>query len=74
MTLRRTYEAIAPLLFGYFAQHLFGVGKASGLHKTFLVMLASMFIGALVAALSLRTYPKDVATAEAYARRTLRQR
>jgi MFS family permease len=70
MTFRLVGEAIAPLLFGYFSGQVFG-GGVRGLQDTFLVMLIPLFAGGLIALIALRTYPRDVATADAYSRRTL---
>jgi len=64
--LRKAGEAISPLAFGYFAQHVFaGPGGGSGLQMTMLVMTAALFAGGAVALVALRTSPRDVATAEA---------
>lgn len=69
--LRWIAEASAPLVFGYVSEQVFGGGGA-GLQKAFLVMLVPLFVSGLVGFVALRTYPRDVATAEAYARRTRR--
>ncbi|MFE3639082.1 MFS transporter [Streptomyces sp. NPDC059168] len=55
-------ELAAPLLFGYASAHLF---SAHGLRWTFLLFLAPLTAAGLVGLLALRTYPRDVATAEA---------
>lgn len=82
--LRSLGDAGAPLLFGYVSQYVFGgPGSASaggsaagrtasgtGLADTFLVMLMPLLIAALLALFSLRTYPRDVATATASVRAT----
>ncbi len=68
--LRKAGEAVAPLLFGYLVTHVFGDG-ASGLGTTFEVMMIPMFVSGFIALVALRTYPRDVATAEAYADRTM---
>lgn len=82
--LRSLGDAGAPLLFGYVSQYVFGgPGSASaggsaaggtasgtGLADTFLVMLIPLLIAALLALFSLRTYPRDVATAAASVRAT----
>lgn len=70
MTFRLIGEGISPLLFGYLAGQVFGGGK-TGLEDTFLIMLIPLFAGGLIALMALRTYPRDVATAEAYSRRTI---
>ena len=67
--LRWAAEALAPLVFGYVSEQVFG-GGTSGLQKTFLVMLVPLFVSGLVGFVALRTYPRDVATAEAFTRRT----
>ncbi len=69
MMFRLFGEGIAPLLFGYFAGQVFG-GGAAGLKDTFLLMLIPLFGGGLLGLIAFRTYPRDVATADAYTRRT----
>ncbi len=71
MVLRFSAEAIAPLLFGFLAGRVFGGGTA-GIHDTFLVMLIPLLAGGLVGLIAIRTYPRDVATADAYAEKTMR--
>ncbi len=71
--LRRFSEAVAPLLFGYIAGPVFG-GGAAGIRQTFLVMLVPLFIGGAIGFIGFLTYPRDVATAMEYARRTERPR
>ncbi len=68
--LRQIAEALGPVLFGYLAEHVFGGGPV-GLQRTFLVMLVPLFVSGGIAFLAFRTYPRDVATAYAYAQRTL---
>jgi predicted MFS family arabinose efflux permease len=69
-TLLRTLAmALAPLLFGSVSDHVFGGGR-SGLQWTFVVMLAPLAASAYLLFHGLRTYPRDVATAAASARRT----
>jgi len=68
--LRLLAEALAPVLFGYTAEYVFG-GGATGLDHTFLLMLTPLFISGAIAFIAFRTYPRDVATADAYTRRTL---
>jgi predicted MFS family arabinose efflux permease len=70
--LRLVAEALAPLLFGYTAEHLFGGGPL-GLDRTFLVMLIPLFVSGAIGFIAFETYPRDVATAEAYTRRTEEQ-
>jgi Na+/melibiose symporter-like transporter len=67
--LRGVFEAAAPTLFGVLSSHVFG-GGTRGLQWTFLVMLVTLVLGAVVAVLALRTYRRDVATAAASAERT----
>lgn len=62
-------EAVAPLVFGYVAQHVFGGGPASMDH-TFLVMVLPLLGSGMLGFIAFRTYLRDVATAEAYTRRT----
>jgi hypothetical protein len=69
MTLRKISEAGAPVLFGYLAGAVFG-GGVPGLRDAYLVTLGPLFLGGVIAALSLRTYLPDAATAAAYAERT----
>jgi len=74
--LRGLADAGAPLIFGYVSQYVFGGpgsanangaarGNGDGLAYTFLVMLIPLIIAGLLALFSLRTYPRDVATATA---------
>lgn len=60
--LRNAGDAVAPLLFGVLASAVFG--GSTGLEYTFLVMLVTLFAGALITLLiGRRTYPQDVAAA-----------
>ncbi|HET6876503.1 MAG TPA: MFS transporter [Jatrophihabitans sp.] len=60
--LRNAGDAVAPLLFGILASSVFG--GSTGLEYTFLVMLVTLFAGALITLLiGRRTYPQDVAAA-----------
>jgi Na+/melibiose symporter-like transporter len=59
--------ALAPLLFGAVADHVFGGGR-SGLQWTFVVMLVPLAASAYFLFKALETYPRDVATAAANAR------
>jgi MFS family permease len=68
-SLRLVGEAAGPLLFGYAAQHVFGDGAAA-LQRTFLLMLIPLFVSGGISLIAFRTYPRDVATAEAYTERT----
>jgi predicted MFS family arabinose efflux permease len=64
--LRSGFEALAPLTFGFLASHVFS-GRA-GLQATFLIMLAPLLLASLlVLTVGCRTYPADVATAQAAA-------
>lgn len=72
MMLRLFAEGIAPLLFGFLAGQVFGGGTA-GLEHTFLLMLIPLFASGFIGLIALRTYPRDVATADAYTERTMRQ-
>ncbi|MGI8576867.1 MAG: MFS transporter [Nocardioidaceae bacterium] len=76
--LRSSFEAIAPLLFGYvstqFGAHTSGLGHPAGsagrggigLEYTFLIMLVPLAAAGLILLLrARRTYPRDVATAVA---------
>lgn len=80
--LRTLGEAAAPVLFGYVSQYVFGgssatagaegapsggTGSSGGLEGTFLVFLVPLALAGLLALLALRTYPRDVATAQASA-------
>jgi MFS family permease len=67
--LRWIAEASAPLVFGYISEEVFG-GGGTGLQKAFLLMLVPLFISGLLGFVALRTYPRDVATAVEFARRT----
>jgi sugar phosphate permease len=80
--LRSLGESAAPLLFGYVSQYVFGgpgssagagsgggkAGNVTGLEYTFLVFLVPLLIAGVLALASLRTYPRDVATASASVR------
>ncbi len=67
--LRLVAEAVAPVTFGYVAEEVFG-GGPTGLDRTFLVMLLPFFVSGGIGVIAFRTYPRDVATADAYTRRT----
>jgi MFS family permease len=62
--LRTGAQALAPLAFGLTSDYVFGGGRA-GLQWTFLVMLVPLSANAYFLFRSLRTYPRDVATAAA---------
>ena len=56
--------ALAPLLFGFVSDHVFGGGR-NGLQWTFAVMLAPLAVSAVLLYRGLATYPRDVANAAA---------
>jgi hypothetical protein len=58
-------EAAAPVTFGLVADRLFGGRSDGGLRDTFLLMLVPLLISGLILLLATRTYPRDVATADA---------
>jgi MFS family permease len=60
--LRSFAQALAPVLFGAVADHVFGGGRA-GLQWTFAVMLVPLAASAALLYYARRTYPADVATA-----------
>lgn len=65
-TLVRTLcEAAAPTLFGYVAAQVFPGGDR--LEYTLLLFLAPLLVAGLLGVLALRSYPRDVATADASA-------
>jgi MFS family permease len=79
--LRSLGESAAPLVFGYVSQYVFDrpgssgggsggtqPGDVSGLEYTFLVFLIPLMAAGLLALAALRTYPRDVATADASVR------
>ncbi|MBO0775790.1 MAG: hypothetical protein J2P34_05705, partial [Actinobacteria bacterium] len=81
--LRTLGEAGAPTLFGYVSQYVFGgpgataggkgggtqhAAAATGLEYTFLVFLLPLVLAGLLALMALRTYSRDVATADASGR------
>jgi len=80
--LRSGGEAVAPLLFGYVSQYIFGgpgvssgsggsggasTANSAGLEYTFLLFLGALLAAGLLALAGLRTYPCDLATAAASA-------
>jgi sugar phosphate permease len=62
--LRTGAQALAPLLFGATADHVFGGGR-HGLELTFLVMLLPLAANGILLFRATRSYPRDVATAAA---------
>jgi sugar phosphate permease len=67
---RTSLEALAPLLFGAVAQHVFGGESGTGLQWTFLVMTIPLFVSGVVLLVARRWYARDVPTADASARGT----
>jgi MFS family permease len=62
--LRSLAQSLAPVLFGFTADHLFGGGHR-GLQWSFSIMLVTMAASGVILLRALRTYPRDVATAAA---------
>lgn len=62
--LRTLAQSVAPPLFGFVADVIFGGGKGA-LRWTFLIMLIPLAINAIWLFRATRTYPRDVATAAA---------
>jgi MFS family permease len=68
--LRTAAQALAPLVFGAFSDHLFGGGR-SGLQWTFVIMLVPLAASAYFLFRARASYARDVATAAAsYAQAT----
>ncbi|HVT22738.1 MAG TPA: MFS transporter [Mycobacteriales bacterium] len=63
--LRTAAQALAPMLFGFTSDYVFGGGQHA-LKWTFLVMLAPLAASTLYLFRALRSYPTDVATAAAF--------
>jgi MFS family permease len=63
--LRTAAQALAPMLFGFTSDYVFGGGQHA-LRWTFLVMLVPLAVSAIYLFRALRTYPRDVATAAAF--------
>ena len=61
---RTTLEALAPVVFGFMADHTFG-GGGRGLQATFIIMLVPLIASAVVLLMARSHYVTDVATAEA---------
>ncbi len=70
MALRGLLEGGAPLLFGAMSEWL--GGGTNGLERTFLIMLVPVIVASSLAIPARRTYPRDVATADASMRRLQR--
>ena len=62
---RGALEAAAPVTFGLVADTVFGGRGEHGLQNTFLLMLAPLVVSGLILLVARRTYPRDVATADA---------
>ena len=81
--LRGLLQAAAPVTFGWVSEHWFGTsasigssasgGSRQGLSYTFLLFLIVLIAAGLVVMIGLRTYPRDVATADASVQNTLQQ-
>ena len=69
--LRTGGEAVAPLLFGFLADHL-GGGGHHGLQLTMLIMLPALVANGGLLLLATRTYPTDVASVHASLQRSER--
>jgi predicted MFS family arabinose efflux permease len=67
MALRGLLEGGAPLLFGAMSEWL--GGGTNGIEWTFLIMLVPVVVASSLAIPARRTYPRDVATADASMRR-----
>ena len=65
--LRTLLQAAAPLTFGFASENLPGArgGTEQGLEYTFVLFLAVLVLAGLAILPALRTYPRDVATADA---------
>ncbi|MEJ2720102.1 MAG: MFS transporter [bacterium] len=69
--LRNASEAVGPVVFGWLTVVV--GGGAAGLRDAFLIMLIPLGIAAAIGFVGFRTYPGDVAAADAYRRRTMGQ-
>ena len=78
--LRGLLDAAAPVTFGVVSDTLFGgnvsvgarsAGSGRGLSYTFLLFLLVLIAAGFIVLIALRTYPRDVATADASVRNTL---
>jgi predicted MFS family arabinose efflux permease len=65
MALRGLLEALAPILFGWLSGL---IGGSGGLDWTFMIALAPVVVASALAIPARRSYPTDVATADASAR------
>lgn len=70
--LRTLCEAVAPTLFGYVSANVFG-GQSTdggiGLQYTLLLFLLALVAAGLLGLVAMRSYPRDVATAQASTQR-----
>ena len=69
--LRSLAEAAAPTLFGYASQNLAAGTGTTGLEYAFLLSLIPLLGAGLLVLPALRTYPRDVATADASVQATV---
>ncbi|WP_225813564.1 MFS transporter [Streptomyces spinosus] len=70
--LRTLCEAVAPTLFGYFSTAVFagdGGNRGTGLEYTLLFFLLALVGAGLLGLVAMRTYPRDLATAQESTRR-----
>ncbi|MFJ7150284.1 MFS transporter [Streptomyces sp. NPDC100445] len=70
--LRTLCEAVAPTLFGYFSTTVFaghGGDNSTGLEFTLLFFLLALIGAGLLGLVAMRTYPRDLATAQESTRR-----
>lgn len=66
-------QAISPLVFGVLSDTLAG-GRADGLQLAFLLMTPTLLLNGVILFFALRTYPRDVASAQASAELTAKRR
>ncbi len=66
-------QAISPLVFGVLSDTLAG-GRADGLQLAFLLMTPTLLANGCILFFALRTYPRDVASAQASAELTRKRR
>ncbi len=72
MVVRRAGEAASPVVFGLVAAQGFGGGPQS-MRNTFLIMLIPLFASGIIIYRARKTYPRDVATAGAWAEQTRKE-
>lgn len=68
---KKAGEAAGPFLFGFFADR-FG-GNAAGLRDSFLIMIIPLVASGLICFAAIATYPRDVATADAFTKHTAKK-